>query len=437
QAASYVIKILSNTNSSCAHCLGIVLWHEQLSLWLYDAAGVVATSDQLSVIQDFEKFAAILICLACCSAERLGAMPKICLPNDTPYPDHFPPKSMDGHTINMFPANCDSENAEITPIFAKYALVGRHTTVYNATAENLLTCAPGTPLVVKFSQQVHTCLKEQDLLNAARAARVRNLPSLRLARDLWSLSEGFCGLFCEEEPVNYERRVLRAPVFTKYEPLEVLFSRSSRYLGEMVYQMLNCDLHDLRYRVLILHRGVSFNNIMVLTDEPDGKPLFILNDFDLATCATVDGKLKGGPISKHHTGTLPFMSYELLHDMWSTYEVVRKLSGDSPLVPARHHLRFDYELLLYIALWCTFKCEKLRFTEARNVINAQVEQWECGAYSDRDLFSRKLMLLTKIMGPNSLREMPLSPPFEPWLPFFEAWMDTVQPADHLLQRANY
>ncbi|EKM50308.1 uncharacterized protein PHACADRAFT_201147 [Phanerochaete carnosa HHB-10118-sp] len=335
-------------------------------------------------------------------------MPKICPPNDTPYPDHFPPESMDGHTINMFPANCDSENAEITsvppsasasvsistssatlsmekppirvilgsPIFAKYALVGRHTTVYNATAENLPTCAPGTPLVVKFSQQVHTRLKEQDLLNATRAARVKNLSSLRLARDLWSLSEGFRGLFCEEEPVNYERRVLRAPIFT------------------------------------------NFNNIMVLRDEPDGKPLFILNDFDLATCATVDGKLKGGPISKHRTGTLPFMSYELLHDMWSTYEVVRKLSRDSPLVPARHHLRFDYELLLYIALWCAFKCEKLRFTEARNVINAQVEQWE-------------------IMGPNSLREMPLSPPFEPWLLFFEAWTDAVQPADHLLQRANY
>ncbi|EKM48412.1 uncharacterized protein PHACADRAFT_202848 [Phanerochaete carnosa HHB-10118-sp] len=106
-----------------------------------------------------------------------------------------------------------------------------------------------------------------------------------------------------------------------YEPLGVLFSHSSRYLGEMIYQMLNC-LHDLRYRALILHRDVSFNNIMVLRDEPDGKPLFILNDFNLATRATVDGKLEGGPISKHRTGMLPFMSYELLHDMWSTYEAV-------------------------------------------------------------------------------------------------------------------
>ncbi|EKM48411.1 uncharacterized protein PHACADRAFT_202847 [Phanerochaete carnosa HHB-10118-sp] len=92
-------------------------------------------------------------------------------------------------------------------------------------------------------------------------------------------------------------------------------------------------------------------------------------------------------------------------------------------MPARHHLRFDYELLLYVALWCAFKCEKPRSTEVENAVNAQVEQWECGTYSD--LFSRKHALLTSITGPNSIREMPLSPLFEPWLPFFEAWTGTV------------
>ncbi|EKM50301.1 uncharacterized protein PHACADRAFT_214010 [Phanerochaete carnosa HHB-10118-sp] len=202
----------------------------------------------------------------------------------------------------------------------------------------------------------------------------------------------------------------------------------------MVYQMLNC-LHDLRYEALILHRDVSFNNIMVVRDEPDGKPLFILNDFDLATRKTADGKPDGGPPSKHRTGTLPFMSYELLHDMWLAYEVVRKPSGDSPLVPARHHLRFDYESLLYVALWCAFKCEKPRSTEAKDAVNIQVGHWECGTY--HNMFLRKRALLASITGPSSIREIPLSPLFELWLPFFEAWTDTVQPADRLLQRANY
>lgn len=279
QAASYALEILSNTNGSRVHCLGMVLWRAQLSLWYYDASGVVTTSDELSVIQDFEKFAAIIVCLACCSPEQLGATPKICPPSGTPYPDHFPSKSMSGYTVDLS-VICDDENAEATStpasastsastsattsstgkplfrvtlgssIFAQYTLVGRHTIVYNAAVENVPACAPGTALVVKVSQQVHTRLKEYDLVNSARRAGVKNLPELHLAGDLWSPDEGLRGLFYEEDQANYEKHVLHALVYTKYEPLGALFSRSSRYLGEMVYQMLECESSPLPCKLL-------------------------------------------------------------------------------------------------------------------------------------------------------------------------------------------
>lgn len=443
QAAGYALEILSNTNGSRVHCLGFVLWRQQLSLWFYDASGIVTTSNSVRIIDDFETFAAIVVCVTRCTPEQFGATPKIYPHPNMPYPEHFPPRSMEGYTIGFTdvgvtiavatPATIPDTNISTSsptskapiqvtlgaPIFAQYALVGRHTVVYNATAENLPGRAPGTLLVVKISQQVKTRLREQDLLAIAREAGVNNLPDLHLAQDLWSLDDSSRGWSGSQERMNYESRVLRALVYTKYEPLGALFSTSSEFLGEMVYQMLDC-LHDLRYKALILHRDISFNNIMVML-LGSGTPRFILNDFDLATRVTPTGEPAGGPTSRHRTGTLPFMALDILTGLFQEHELGQKPIDNS----AYHRLRYDYESLLYVALWCCFTCEKT--PQKAGLVDAQVACWERGTY--RGMCNSKSSLLTKsspkYLGGDSITSLFLTPKFEIWRPWFRAWISKV------------
>ncbi|GJE93126.1 hypothetical protein PsYK624_092850 [Phanerochaete sordida] len=193
----------------------------------------------------------------------------------------------------------------------------------------------------------------------------------------------------------------------------------------MVYQMLNC-LHDLRYKAHLLHRNVSFSNIMVQQNGPDGKPLFILNDFDLATCVTDDGKFVDGPTAKHRSGSLPFMAWEKLSDLWALHE---RTDGND-LLPVGHRLRYDYESLLYVALWCAFKCEKVPALKKK--VAEQVAAWELGPYDD--LATKKSMLLGQ---PHSNRahtftQFRFTPLFEPWRKWFWSWIKAVSSAVSLV-----
>ncbi|GJE88178.1 fungal protein kinase-like protein [Phanerochaete sordida] len=458
QAAGYALEILSNTDGSRSHCIGLILFRQDLSIWYYDASGIVTTAETIPIIDQFETFAAIIISLARCTPKQLGATPKIDPPAVKTPTDHFPPETMEGYTISLTPVPIDGgrpetqaapssasqaesvptklvssvprEASRVTvtlgrPIFSQYALVGRHTIVYRATSNgSIATCPPGTALVVKISQQVSTRPRESDLLNEARNAGVKNLPELHLAEDLWNLDDGLRGSLSEAEQKNYEARTLRALVYTEYQALDSLFSTSAKYLGEMVYQMLDC-LHDLRHRALILHRDISFNNIMVLLDGPDGKPLFILNDFDLATRVTKDGQQVASATSKHRTGTLPFMAWEVLYDLYATHENVNAINTNST---APHRLRYDFESLLYVAMWCASQCEPVSKPLA-HTFAAQAKRWELGAY--QDLYLRKSELLGEAPQcnmSNALSNFNFTPRFEPWREWFEAWLETVAPS---------
>lgn len=81
----------------------------------------------------------------------------------------------------------------------------------------------------------------------------------------------------------------------------------------------------------------------------DGKDHFILIDFDRAV--KVDDQ--GQPLSAtspHHTGTFPFMAYELIEDMHAAeVEKTEGVTGTSRVV---HCLRLDFQSVALVSLWC-------------------------------------------------------------------------------------
>lgn len=74
---------------------------------------------------------------------------------------------------------------------------------------------------------------------------------------------------------------------------------------------------------------------------------FILNDFDLTVRIGEDGKSLGAT-AHHRIGTLPFMAMELLKDL-------AEQGADFPQYPFQYCVRFEYESLLYVAVWCAIK----------------------------------------------------------------------------------
>lgn len=92
----------------------------------------------------------------------------------------------------------------------------------------------------------------------------------------------------------------------------------------------------------MLHRDISVNNIMY--QLRNGRHHFILIDFDMAIVlpAATEGSLAAS--SRHCTGTLPFMAYELVRNASCSHKRNWK--------PIPHQLRHDYESLFWVALWC-------------------------------------------------------------------------------------
>lgn len=101
----------------------------------------------------------------------------------------------------------------------------------------------------------------------------------------------------------------------------------------------------MRYKAKILHRDLSINNIM--WEIRDGRYRFILIDFDMAIRVEDErGNSTYQTSSKHRTGTLPFMSFELILDA-----VERMASKSGDWKDLAHLLRHDYESLFYVSYW--------------------------------------------------------------------------------------
>ena len=80
----------------------------------------------------------------------------------------------------------------------------------------------------------------------------------------------------------------------------------------------------------------------------DGAYNFVLIDFDMATIVENDeGECTYKASSKHRTGTLPFMAYELIFDAFCG-----TLTERNTWIPVAHLLRHEYESLFYLGFWC-------------------------------------------------------------------------------------
>ena len=120
----------------------------------------------------------------------------------------------------------------------------------------------------------------------------------------------------------------------------------------------------------MLHRDVSVNTIMY--ELRGGKHYFILIDFDMALVLP-DGPEDASHASspKHHTGTLAFMSRDLVVDAMKADRRGWK--------PIRHRLRHDFESLFWVALWCLYMVVTAGLdAEQQQALVERVRSWDTG-----------------------------------------------------------
>ncbi|THG97260.1 hypothetical protein EW026_g4697 [Hermanssonia centrifuga] len=424
QSGGHALETAACTYGTRYSCLGIVFDNDIMSPWYYDAAGYVSVNQSVSLLSDFPKVMAILVGFACLGHEKWGAIPPAILPPaSAPYPTHFPPESLKDHSFHLIhPTSTQKVGVTLTKsLFTQYNLVGRRTFLYDIETNTVIS---KDPLVVKLSYQVVSRKAEHAVLAIAKEAEVEHLPEVHMWGDLWAMSDGIRQIFYDvssemsedkegPEVATYEDRTLRALVYTKYRPLKELFSKSCDLVLVMVDQMLDC-LHDLRYKAKILHRDISCNNIMY--EIRDGREYFILIDYDLAIVVTDDGELSTVASSKHRTGTLPFMAFELLQEM-------RDPGYGSKAPRIRHRLRHDLESMLYVSLWSSTSMPDTEDKKLRKEIVEYLTKWE-----KESIASVADVKSALIMEPVMIDSVPFPLTSEFLRPAFKNWVTLLREA---------
>ncbi|CAL1712042.1 unnamed protein product [Somion occarium] len=393
QVGSYALEMLASTHGTRLHSIIPLIQGSKVQFWYADASGFVV-STEICWISNFDKFAALLVALNCCTEEDMGLrMPGITLPTKKgrhPSPD--PPLTLQGATLTM--EHPDGGNIEVTmgeEIFTQYSLVGRRTNVYNIkTSPGVADC----DLVIKMSFQPVCRHPEQDILRLAENAGVEHIPKAYIwtnQRTEWRLSNGIRGRFWPDNSTDqyYDERSFRWIIFKKYYALEKALDPLN--MGYLFRQLLDC-VNQLRTKACILHRDISLSNLMY--DIRDGTIYLILNDFDLSSVVDQNGEPTGAT-ARHRTGTLPFIAVDLLHN------------PDSP-----HYVRHDIESIFYVATWCAIKLplEDTTVSETQRR-RAQLQDWE--------LHGAKSVARVKIEILHSDRfvKLPLSDDYAPYLPW--------------------
>ncbi|THG98252.1 hypothetical protein EW026_g3909 [Hermanssonia centrifuga] len=406
QAGGYALETVSCSYGTRLFNTGVIMDDDRMSLWYYDAAGIIRTKVIISLFRNFEEFAAILVGFACCTPSQWGSLPPNIIkpPRFGLDPEVFPPKNLSGYT---FPITLPKSKEEILatlqkPVFTQYSLVGRRTFLYVIKTNSRKL---KKPMVAKFSYQVTSRMREQDIIKVARDAGVGHLPEVHMWADYWKMSEGVRAIFHARSGVDkdFEDRVFRCIVYTQYFPLRDLFSKSCELIPTMVYQMLDC-LHDLRYKAKILHRDISANNVM--WEKQGDEVVFKLIDFDYATAVDDEGRpasMTAG--SKHRTGTLPFMAYALIIDMVGR-------SNNPFREPLIHMLCHDVESLYYLSGYSLVTMPDMEIDVKRVMYRKTVSAWEDGTL---DAISAQKM---HFLQEDRVVEMLLPPQSEslrPWL----------------------
>jgi hypothetical protein len=247
QLGTYALEMLSSTKGTRLYTFGVMIRNDLVSLWYFDSSGVVRTGDKdgksierLSLINDFEYVAAILIALAYCNEERFGVMPKSVLSPPQNYV--FPPSSLTGFTIDI-PTDNDKEDNNTSRqhvtlgghLYTQYALIGRRTVVYEGTTP----ASAHKKVVIKMSQQYCNRKSEVVFIEAAREKGIDHVPAILSSKDLWRMSdEGTIRAAFGKH--DYEDRVLRCIIMPSYTPLVEQLAQDPDSLKVMVIQLIKC-----------------------------------------------------------------------------------------------------------------------------------------------------------------------------------------------------
>lgn len=248
QAASYALEMLANTSGTRTHVILLIIRDTRVQFWYYDAAGIIHTDD-LDFVDEFEKFAAIIIAMSQLSAGQWGVGD---IPGFDPplVPKMAPmvvslPTSLAGYTTKL----PHPQHGEITvtlvgeEIWSQYCLVGRQTIVYGVTCAT----SAGVPIedyemVLKMSMQVCSREPEQYFINKARSMGVKHLPEVFLSSEKKSerrISEGVRGLLMSPGEGKYEDRYRRLLVVKKYDKLHKCIVPENFHL--LFMQLLHCE----------------------------------------------------------------------------------------------------------------------------------------------------------------------------------------------------
>ncbi|KAJ3541013.1 hypothetical protein NM688_g6144 [Phlebia brevispora] len=420
QTASYALELLSCTYGTRQFSLGIILKDDTISLWYYDASGIVYSTDQVSMIKNFEIFAAIIVGFACCTCDKFGIFPTSVLQPHIPYTHQFPPRNLEEGTI-VIPHPRTKEQINITMdqcLFTQYILIGRRTFLYTVDTDPMIS---KNKLIMKVSYQVSTRRKEYELVGIAKKAKVRHLPQIHLWGDLWQLSDGVRDIFLQKNNrrVKYEDRVLRAIVYTRYSSIRPLFSENILLIPVMVDQMIDC-LSDLWYKANILHRDISVNNIMY--EKRGDYYHFVLIDFDMAIELPNGDVSSYVPSSKHRTGTLPFMAHELIEDAFGATRI-----RFCEWKPKRHVLYHDMQSLFWVSVWCGLVLFRyLLSAEEQERLLGFLRKWES---TDMELLEGLKFKLTQ----KSISDwnIPIPAPIRAIESWLDAWTAVFNDVNHV------
>lgn len=160
-----------------------------MSLVYYDGSGTIAINPPgLSLVDDFEETAAVLVSLALCDDFPLGALQTIQLAPGLEFPRDFPLPDLRGCLLTVDHNDsryCRSMTLELRNLVcSEFLLGGRQRFIYTAFANGRLK---DQTVMVKLLYQAKSRKRGEDLLQRARRAGVDHLVELHASVDLWSL----------------------------------------------------------------------------------------------------------------------------------------------------------------------------------------------------------------------------------------------------------
>ncbi|THU84887.1 hypothetical protein K435DRAFT_806358 [Dendrothele bispora CBS 962.96] len=335
QCAGYGLEMLSS-GLLRSHAVSAIIDSSRFQVAYYDRSKIV-----LSKVVDLETnsgqnfFLAVILQLAALSGSKSGLIPVTTARNHSsiiqpPLNDEYlvelqsringeKRKTRIGDKCGAFPGSYVFSGCELKLANGKtlkleetlhraHSIIGRGSTVIKALLE-------GKKVAVKLSFPGARREAEHDLIKRAQSqAKDEHLwAKNHLPTVLWSetyspdkdVPETRLECFLTPLGVRYEKRVLRIIVQEILHPITDL--TDSQEVAQVLFDIL--QIH--RWLVdhgRILHRDISLANIMYR--RIDDRVYRVLNDYDLASTLPLDSAQR--PTSELRTGTIPYMSWDLL-----------------------------------------------------------------------------------------------------------------------------